>query len=280
VSSPVCYLDPVQLQRDLSVRDLSEPTEGPHAIQILIGQAVEGLCRAWDCAGRWCRGPRIVPNTNGPDDPRCTRRGRDLEKWVSATGAQAELGSFITGLCRDQGTIATELTVTGNFGSPGCSLGDAESRRWRHAKADRTGSGAFTAGLPLLTGRWLAGCRVRLNPVPPRGRGAAEAQMSINHPAKLMVLGLAGAAVAVAVAAGAQAVSAQHGARPVNAAAGSRGNPDAVPPIMAPLRTSELAEIRRAEAQLQRALSYRLPVGARYSNAEMNIFAVEGYARP
>jgi phenylalanyl-tRNA synthetase alpha chain len=60
VSSPVCYLDPVQLQRDLSLRDLSEPAEGPHAIQILIGQAVEGLARVWNCEVRWCRGPRIV----------------------------------------------------------------------------------------------------------------------------------------------------------------------------------------------------------------------------
>jgi phenylalanyl-tRNA synthetase alpha chain len=67
VSSPVSYLDPVQLQRDLSVRDLSEPAEGPHAIQILIGQAVEWLSRAWDCEVRWCRGPRIVPVADNYD---------------------------------------------------------------------------------------------------------------------------------------------------------------------------------------------------------------------
>ena len=49
------------------------------------------------------------------------RRGRDLEKWVSAAGARAELRCFITGLCRDRGAIAAGLTVTWNFGSPGCS---------------------------------------------------------------------------------------------------------------------------------------------------------------
>jgi phenylalanyl-tRNA synthetase alpha chain len=49
VSSPVSYLDPVQLQRDLGIRDLSEPAEGPHAIQILISQAVERLSGAWKC---------------------------------------------------------------------------------------------------------------------------------------------------------------------------------------------------------------------------------------
>jgi phenylalanyl-tRNA synthetase alpha chain len=67
VSSPVSYLDPAQLQRDLGVRDLSEPAEGRHAIQILISQAVEGLCDAWGCEVRWCRGPRIVPVADNYD---------------------------------------------------------------------------------------------------------------------------------------------------------------------------------------------------------------------
>ncbi len=67
MSSPVSYLDPVQLRRDLGVRDLSEPAAGPHSIQILISQAVEGLCRAWGCEVRWCRGPRIVPVADNYD---------------------------------------------------------------------------------------------------------------------------------------------------------------------------------------------------------------------
>jgi phenylalanyl-tRNA synthetase alpha chain len=67
VSSPVSYLDPALLQRDLGVRDLSDPAEGPHAIQILIGQAVAGLAGAWGCEVRWCRGPRIVPVTDNYD---------------------------------------------------------------------------------------------------------------------------------------------------------------------------------------------------------------------
>jgi phenylalanyl-tRNA synthetase alpha chain len=57
----------VQLQRDLGMRDLSEPAEGRHAIQILIGQAVEELCRAWGCEVRWCRDPRIVPVADNYD---------------------------------------------------------------------------------------------------------------------------------------------------------------------------------------------------------------------
>ena len=72
--------------------------------------------------------------------------------------------------------------------------------------------------------------------------------MSVNRRSKLMALGLAGA---------------------------SR----AVPPMLPPLRPSELAEVRSGEAQQWQALSYRLPAGARYSNAEMNVFAAEGYGR-
>jgi phenylalanyl-tRNA synthetase alpha chain len=67
MSSPVSYLNPAQLRRDLGTRDLSDPAEGPHAIQILIDQAVAGLARAWNCEVRWARGPRIVPVADNYD---------------------------------------------------------------------------------------------------------------------------------------------------------------------------------------------------------------------
>ena len=105
--------------------------------------------------------------------------------------------------------------------------------------------------------------------------------MPIYRAVKVSIaLVLGGAAVVAAAQSGTQAVGAQSGARPVSAAADNGGNPAAGPPILAPLSPSELAEIRRAEAQKWQALSYRLPAGARYSDAEMNVFAAEGYARP
>jgi len=63
----VSYLSPEQLRRDLGIRDLSAPAAGPHGIQILIDQAIERLSRAWICAVRWCRGPRIVPVADNYD---------------------------------------------------------------------------------------------------------------------------------------------------------------------------------------------------------------------
>lgn len=103
--------------------------------------------------------------------------------------------------------------------------------------------------------------------------------MLIQRRIRFIGLGLAGAAVAAAAMAGAQAVGAQPGARAVTVATADQGS-SAMPPILPPLRASERAELRQAEAQEWQALSYRLPAGARYSNAEMNVFAAEGYVGP
>jgi hypothetical protein len=99
--------------------------------------------------------------------------------------------------------------------------------------------------------------------------------MLINRRTKLMGLGLAVAAVA-----GAQAAGAQPSAGAVTVATAGQGGLRAVPPMLPPLRAPELADVRQGEAQQWLALSYRLPAGARYSNAEMNVFAAEGYGRP
>lgn len=49
-----------QLARDLAVRDLADPAEGPHAIQLIVDRAVRALARLWGCEVRWRRGERIV----------------------------------------------------------------------------------------------------------------------------------------------------------------------------------------------------------------------------
>lgn len=59
MSSPPATLDPTQLARDLAVRDLTDPGEGAHAIQLLVAAAAT-LAAAWGCQVRWHRGPRVV----------------------------------------------------------------------------------------------------------------------------------------------------------------------------------------------------------------------------
>jgi phenylalanyl-tRNA synthetase alpha chain len=66
MSSPL-YLSPAQLRRDLAVRDLSDPSDGAHAIQDIARRAVAALSRAWDCEVRWCCGPRVVPVADNYD---------------------------------------------------------------------------------------------------------------------------------------------------------------------------------------------------------------------
>lgn len=61
------YLAPERLQRDLAVRDLTDPADGPHAIQLIVERAVESLRQAWGCQVRWCRGPRVVPIADNYD---------------------------------------------------------------------------------------------------------------------------------------------------------------------------------------------------------------------
>jgi phenylalanyl-tRNA synthetase alpha chain len=53
-------LTAAQLARDLAITDLTDPAEGPHAIQRIVEQSVAALASAWGCEARWCRGPRIV----------------------------------------------------------------------------------------------------------------------------------------------------------------------------------------------------------------------------
>ena len=64
---PVC-LTPQQLARDLAIPDLSDPSDGPHAIQQLADKAVTTLAGAWGCPARWYRGPRIVTIADNYDD--------------------------------------------------------------------------------------------------------------------------------------------------------------------------------------------------------------------
>ncbi|MDQ3764344.1 MAG: hypothetical protein M3460_23060 [Actinomycetota bacterium] len=49
-----------QLSWDLDVRDLTDPAEGPHAIQLIIHRAVRAPAELWGCQVRWWRGKRIV----------------------------------------------------------------------------------------------------------------------------------------------------------------------------------------------------------------------------
>jgi phenylalanyl-tRNA synthetase alpha chain len=81
-------LPPDQLERDLSVRDLADPAEGPHAIQLVAGHAARALAAHWGAQVRWCRGDRIVSVADNYDllgyDPGDITREARYSRYVDA----------------------------------------------------------------------------------------------------------------------------------------------------------------------------------------------------
>ena len=53
-------LSATQLEHDLSIRDLTDPAQGVHAMQHLVGALVDAVHDAWSCEVRLVRGARIV----------------------------------------------------------------------------------------------------------------------------------------------------------------------------------------------------------------------------
>ena len=60
-------LTPAQVAHDLAIRDLTDASEGHHALQLLIDSAITALSSTWGCAVRAARGPRIVPLADNYD---------------------------------------------------------------------------------------------------------------------------------------------------------------------------------------------------------------------
>jgi phenylalanyl-tRNA synthetase alpha chain len=82
-------LSSAQLERDLAITDLSDPADGPHAIQQLVHLAATALSGHWRLTSdqvRWCRGPRVVPVADNYDrlgyDPADVTRAVRYTRYV------------------------------------------------------------------------------------------------------------------------------------------------------------------------------------------------------
>lgn len=67
------YLDPVALRRCLDLRDLTDVTAGPHALQLVVGALEDALAHAWGTPVRRHPGNRIVPVADHYDRLRYAR---------------------------------------------------------------------------------------------------------------------------------------------------------------------------------------------------------------
>jgi phenylalanyl-tRNA synthetase alpha chain len=107
VESPVSVrtLPADELARALSLRDLTDPAEGPHAVQRLIDDVVGALRRAWRCDVVVHRGTRIVPVADnydalGYDGDAITRDARYTRYVDAADVLRTHTSALIPGALR------------------------------------------------------------------------------------------------------------------------------------------------------------------------------------
>ncbi|WP_131103663.1 hypothetical protein [Ornithinimicrobium sufpigmenti] len=83
------YLSPVQLQRALTLRDLTDPAQGDHAIQTLLSTVVDALQGTWLNTVRYVRNPPAVAVRENYDrlgyDPEDVTRARRYTRYISPT---------------------------------------------------------------------------------------------------------------------------------------------------------------------------------------------------
>lgn len=87
--SHVAYLTPDQLYRALTLRDLTDPAQGPHAAQTLLECVVRALQREWRVPVRHVRSSPIVPVGENYDrlgyDSGDVTRARRYTRYISST---------------------------------------------------------------------------------------------------------------------------------------------------------------------------------------------------
>lgn len=104
------YLSSAQLDRDLALRDLTDPSDGPHAVQQLVDIAVDALTGAWGIPERFCRGPRVVATSDNYDNLNFTpdAASRDVRytryvnaDWMLRSHASAMIPPALRALAKD-----------------------------------------------------------------------------------------------------------------------------------------------------------------------------------
>lgn len=83
------HLTPDQLHRALGLRDLTEPAQGAHAVQMLLDGVVSALSQDWRCTVRHVRTSPLVAVRDNYDrlgyDPGDVTRARRYTRYVSPT---------------------------------------------------------------------------------------------------------------------------------------------------------------------------------------------------
>jgi phenylalanyl-tRNA synthetase alpha chain len=116
------YLTASDLHRALTLRDLSDPSQGPHAMQVLLDHIVCALQTAWDCTVTTIRNPPVVSvhdnyDRLGFDGGDITREVR-YTRYVSPTTmlrshTTADIPSALEGYNTSHGSVDELVVVPG-----------------------------------------------------------------------------------------------------------------------------------------------------------------------
>ena len=77
------HLTKEQLERDLNIRDLSDNTQGPHAMQTLMNEVLDALAKYWNCPVTIYRESPIVSVEDNYD-----KLGIDKESVLRTAGGR------------------------------------------------------------------------------------------------------------------------------------------------------------------------------------------------
>ncbi len=129
-------LSPEDVARALRIRDLTDPTEGAHAIQRIVDDIVSALVRAWHCGRRIHRGARVVSVYDNYDalgyTPGAVTRDARYTRYVSPTEVlRSHTSALVPGALR---TLAAES-------DPGDVLLACPGMVYRRDSIDRLHSG-------------------------------------------------------------------------------------------------------------------------------------------
>jgi phenylalanyl-tRNA synthetase alpha chain len=113
---PVHLLTADEVARALRVRDLTDPAEGPHAMQRIVDDIVDGLVRLWRCRPVVHRGRRLVSlhdnyDALGYSPDAVTRDARYTRYASSAEVLRSHTSALIPGALRSLDACSTDTLV-------------------------------------------------------------------------------------------------------------------------------------------------------------------------
>ena len=133
--SSIPILSAEAVRRALSVRDLTDPAAGPHAMQRLVNAALHALQQAWGCEVRVHRGSPIVSIADNYDHlhypPEGAARDARYTRYVCDTALlRTQTSAMIPGLLRRLAAAPAAdvlLACPGATASTGCTRANRTS---------------------------------------------------------------------------------------------------------------------------------------------------------